>query len=130
MANKTGGKGARSKGGKRVHKTHGGAYRDKEYANLYKKIRRRVAKVDDLNAGRKKRGWKGARTNLYKEIVELNKELKRVAKRKGYDVPTRKRFVRKRVFDRGAKTITYMDKVWQFEKTLRDKVLAKAFNSF
>lgn len=103
---------------------------DREYINLTRRIRVRVNKIEELNNGSRKRGWKAKRTILYKEVVSLNKELKTLAKSRGYNVPYRKRFVRKRKYDVEARVVMYMEKVWTFEATLRDKVLAKAFKSF
>lgn len=103
---------------------------DREYINLRKRIRLRVNKINSLNDGSRKKGWKSKRSILYKELVSLNFELKKLSKERGYDVPVKKAFVRKRKFNIESRVITYMDKVWTFESVLRDKVISKSFKSF
>ena len=114
---------------------------DKDYQSLYRKIRRRKKTIDELNEGREK-GYKGKRTKVYKELVELNKELKPLCKEKKYKLPDSVLLREKRLAkaenwaDKGYKkrdtekqTITYTAKVWDFEDRLSKIIKSKEFKT-
>ena len=113
-------------------------YHDKEFAALYQKVWRKKSKVQELNEHikSKKRGFKAKRTLEYKQLVELNKELTALCKKKGYslpeDVTLRKKNVKKKrsapeKADIVRGIIRYTAKVWEFESTLAIFINNKVF---
>lgn len=113
---------------------------DKEYQSLYRKILRRKKAIQDINSV-KARGYKSKRTKIYRELVELNKEIKQLSKKRGYKIPESVLAREKRLkqADTGAaggttkkrdverKTLTYIDKVWDFEDKLAKIIKSKEF---
>lgn len=110
---------------------------DKEYRSLYQKAYRRKKKIAEL-VEEKKKGWKGKRSKIYKEVVLLNKELLSLCKKKKYKVPESIKLRKKKVtklkkkeeFVDSKKGIrTYSAGVWDFESQLAQKIKAKAFKT-
>lgn len=111
-------------------------YEDKEFKALYQRVWRKRHAVDQLTK-EKKRGYKSKRTVEYKALIELNKEMEALCKKKGYSLPddlsARRREIKKKrqqgpVTDTVEKTRRYTAKVWEFEATLALFIDTKRFN--
>jgi hypothetical protein len=99
---------------------------DRIYINLLSKIQRRKRKITFLTE-EKRHGWKTRRSELYREITEINSVIIEYSRKKGYSLRRRER-VKRRAEKKKGKTISYTDRVWDFESKLSGMLKQQAFN--
>lgn len=103
---------------------------DKAYYNLYHKIYRLKKEAEQLTR-EQKHGYRTARSKIYAELVELNKELIELSKKKGVKNRRRERVKRKKnVYDVKNKTENYTQTVWEAENLLRDWLKLGTYKKF
>lgn len=110
---------------------------DPVYRSLYSKAYRKKSKILELNEERK-RGYKNKRTEVYKELVVINREIVKYCKKKAYTLPASLKVRRKRLIlaKRGykkrnykKKIIQYSAKVWDFEAQFSKIIKSKKFKT-
>ena len=88
-----------------------------KYRALYMRSYRIRLKIQELNDNKPK-GYRSARSLLYKLLVEVNKDAKIFFKSIGGIYDKVKKVENK--FDSDTNTLTFIDTVWKFENRLRD----------
>jgi len=88
-----------------------------KYRALYMRSYRIRLKIQELNDN-KPRGYRSARSLLYKLLVEVNKDAKIFFKSIGGIYDKVKKVSNE--FNPGTNTLTFVDTVWKFENRLRD----------
>ena len=110
---------------------------DAVYRSLYSKAYRKKVKIQELNKG-KKRGYKNKRTEAYKELVVINREIVKYCKKRAYTLPAslKTRRNRLKIAKRGykkrnykKKIIQYSAKVWDFEAQFSNIIKSKKFKT-
>lgn len=96
----------------------------RQYRNLYQQAYRLKQKIGELNM--KKRGSKAKRSGLYKELIDVNRELKKLLRSSGMKVRKPEGVLRER--ETAGQVMRYTEVVWKFEPIFTGYVNAKAFD--
>jgi hypothetical protein len=89
----------------------------REYRRLYMRSYRLRKKINELNT-KKPKGWRTKRSDIYKDLVEVNKEAKGFFKDIGGKYERVERV--ESGYDEETNILTSTPTVWQFENRLRD----------
>lgn len=96
-----------------------------EYRNLYQKVWRKKQKKDELKKGKK--GYKTERSKLYKEIIELNEQLRDYGQKIGVKsaIKKKKPVIHRHKSDEVARIETESMVAWEFEDELHKYIKSK-----